>query len=142
MTRGALKRLWHRIAEPKNVTVTQTVIYAAVVVLGIATLLDPPLSVAAATASAHNALTWFWSGCFILGGLAGMTGAPTGKWMIEKPGITLVLTGLLIYFASLVWRLATGTGAGWVTMPLVIIAMGHMAARYFRIYRYSYEPGK
>lgn len=133
------KSLWLRLQEPRAVTVAQTLVYAVATFAGVMSLIAPPTSF---EGYLGISVPYVWGGFAILGGLAGMYSAPTGKWLIEKPAVIACLTATSLYAGSVLTLHITTNGNRLVQLSFVIIALLHFVTRYFRIRPFSYEPGK
>jgi hypothetical protein len=137
--RTAAVWLWARITEPKLITIVQTCIYAGIALAGLSAMLDPPMSVKGVWGPT---LTAVWAWLLISGGGIGALTAPVGRWWAEKLGLVAAATGVLLY-ASIVLSLHfTDPGNRLVQLCFILVVLMHLAIRFLRIHRFSYEPGR
>lgn len=131
-----IHRVWHRIQEPRFITLFQTAVYLAMAVAGITSLVDPPPLV---SGTLGPALTAWWGWLATLGGISGFIVCPYGIWWMEKVSIMLSGGGFAVY-----WFVIADLNSDYMTEQLMMVTMLILffAARYARIRKSAYDPEK
>lgn len=137
---GLASRVWAFIEEPKAVTIVQAImVYLAAVGGGILTLIWPPTTTSIILGD--NLVTWI-AGLLIFGGAVGTVTSIIGWWWIERPlAIGFLTVAVTLYLWSVIeaqW--VSDSGARWLQMTCVFIALGGLATRWIRIRKANYDP--
>ena len=90
-----LYRIWHRLPEPKIITVLYAAAYLNFLVYGLAQIF---YSVGFSADNLTPVLTNLVACTFIIGGAIALASIPKGYWQFERGGIILVATGLITQF--------------------------------------------
>lgn len=137
--RKAIARFWGAIPPPKTITLIHTLTYAFLAISGWSALTDPPRSI---EGTWGTTLTLIWGICLLAGGAVAGIAAPTGRWLIEKPALLLVATGVVMYGTAIIALQFQESGNRLVQLLFVTTVLAHLVVRFLRIHKFSYEPGR
>ena len=100
-------RLWQLLDEPRARTAIRMVAYTILIGAGVGAFGSPPSSLKTAWGALF---TDVWAALLILGGATCLAATPRGWWWIERIGITIAGTGLLMYLSVVVTLHVTQPG--------------------------------
>ena len=130
-------RLWESITEPRHLKLAYLGIYALTTLLGIVTLLHPPIS---AEGPMGATMATVWACTYILGGVVGMITVLPGWWWAERILALLPIgLGMVMYLAGVLWHYWGGP-LPWTYIGLILLASTPFLIRWPLIWSYSYEP--
>lgn len=135
----AVRSLWERVTEPRRLRAFYAVVYAVTLLIGFATLLSPPQSIAG---ELGPFVTTFWAVLLVLGGFGGLLTVLPGWWWAERLSIWLVFAGLGIYLlVVLSLHLNARDGSSRLTqLGVIALASGVFAVRLMLTKGMDYEP--
>lgn len=135
----ALKRAWYRIQEPRTLKVFYLAVYLLAVWVGMVTLINPPTSIEGALGSA---ITAFWAGFIVIGGVGAALTVLPGWWWVEKLSVWLILCGIAIYQGVVIWLHIAGaegssrlTQAGFIAFAALLFILRLILTR-----KWDFEP--
>lgn len=96
------------IAEPRHLTVIFALAYALLTYAGFSALRMPPSSI---EGELGPLMVTVWSWLWVIGGLLAVAGALPGWWYVERSGLIVLVTGALIYDAT-IWTLHVTSTVG------------------------------
>lgn len=138
---GLAVRLWRAISEPRHLKIAYLAIYVATAIIGIVTLLHPPMSVEGPLGAT---LATIWACLYMIGGLVAAVAVLPGWWWAERLlGIIPILGGMAMYLAVVIWqhRHAVEAGGSRLTqIGIILLACSPFILRGLLIRSYSYEP--
>lgn len=137
--RGFLRELADDIPPPEEITAIQVVIYLVAAAGGVSALAHPPGSI---TGQWGVVLTTLWALFQGVGGAVAAPAAIQGWWMIEKPALLAVATGITMYATGVVTAHFAEPGNRLPQLSVILIAIFYLATRFIRIHKYAYQPGK
>lgn len=130
-------RLTSWIADPKAVSTLAAIAWAFIAYAGFRAFGSPPTSIAN---ELGGIITTGWAALFIIGGLCGVIGALPGWWYLERAGIVILTTGLLVYDA-VVWYLHITTPGNRAVQGSIVLGMVALSlARFARISGATLDP--
>lgn len=130
---------WSRVSEPRSITALHCLVYVLIAIAGASALIDPPNTLSSSWGGAFSTL---WAASLLLGGSVAACAAYFGRWWLEKIALLLVCTGVVLY-ASIVTTIHFYTSSNKSVHALfLVVVVLHLAVRYLRIHRFSYEPGR
>ena len=130
-------RLWQLLDEPRARTALRMVAYTILVGAGIGAFGAPPSSI---RAEWGPLLTDAWAAALIVGAATCLVATPRGWWWIERIGITVAGTGLLMYL-SVVVTLHVTTGGNRIPQSAVIaFAITLLVERYIATKAAALDP--
>ena len=130
-------RLWQLLDEPRVRTAIRMVAYAVLIVAGIGAFGTPPASLKAAC-GLH--VTDIWAAALILGGATCLVATPRGWWWIERIGITIAGTGLLMYLSVVVTLHVTSAGNRIPQAAIIAFALTLLVERYIATKDAALDP--
>ncbi len=89
-----LTEAWQKISEPRHLKLFYAGVYVLAIWVGMVTLITPPSSIEGALGSA---ITAFWAGLILIGGIGGTVTVLPGWWWAERLSVCLILAGIAIY---------------------------------------------
>lgn len=135
----ALKRAWYWIEEPRTLKVFYLGVYLLAVWVGMVTLINPPNSIEGALGSA---ITSFWAGLIVLGGVGAAATILPGWWWAERLSVWLIILGVAIYEGVVIYLHVVGaqgssrlTQAGFVAMAALLFILRLILTR-----KWDFEP--
>lgn len=131
--------LWGEITAPPHIKPIMAVAYGIATLTGMATLTNPPQSIAGELGPVLAAV-WAW--CFIAGGALGLATVFTPWWWAERVALIWADTGIAVYlFVVLNLHILAPPGSSRLTQIGIIgLASCLLALRWHLIRVYSYEP--
>lgn len=129
--------VWLRIQEPRIVTILQFFIYLCAMASGYFALMNPPRSI---EATAGPGLTFYWSILLLGGGVLGAITVLPGWWLFERAATIACFGAATIYGFNIFTLNSIESGNRLPQLFMILIAVLHFAARWFRIRRYSFDP--
>lgn len=121
------------------IRVTDLVVYAAVLLGGVAAVFATPTSVV--DQLLHTPiLIAVWAVLLIGGGLVGFIGRLTRYWLIEGPATVSAFFGALIYLVLLI-NVALSSSTTTVAAALIFVAMAGLFRRWLELQIFGSEPG-
>lgn len=130
-------RAWLRIQEPRALSVIYFLAYAAVFVMGLAVVGDPPRAVQGAIG---ESLVTLWAGMLVVGGGIGVATVLQGAWLFERAGAILCMVAMLIYGIAMSALPVSQPSLRVATICFVVFSILAFAARLVHTRRYSYDP--
>ena len=131
------RHIWMLIEEPRVRRVLWSVAYLLLTAGGIATLLNPPVSVEQAVGPF---LAYLWGGMVTVGGAVGAWSTLTRWWVAERAAILLCWHGALIYLALTIYNHAAGGGNRLPQAAFIAFALVAFAIRFYDIRRFNKRP--
>lgn len=129
--------IWLRIQEPRIITVLHFFIYLCALAAGYFALQSPPRSI---EVTAGQGLTFYWSILLLGGGLLGAFTVLPGWWLFERAAAIACFGAAAIYGVNIYSLHSTESGNRLPQLFMVLIAVLHFAARWFRIRRDAFDP--
>lgn len=129
-----LYKLYLKIAEPRVVRLLHFGIYICLLVAGIGVIFHPPRSF---EGSLGILLVLMFGGMLFLGALIAAVSVLPGVWWLERVGLILLATGLLIYTVTMI-----SLNASPVTLSIPIGFILTLVLRWLEIRRYQLAPRK
>ncbi len=134
MLKKAFSYIWNSIAEPRVQRVIQFGIYLWLFVSGLLTLCLPPVNI---TDSIGLILTYVFGSFIFFGALAGGIAVLPGIWWLERVGVILLFTALMMYVVvAIVWGLSP------IGVALIIAFAICFVQRWFEIRGAQLAPKK
>lgn len=130
-------RLWQILHEPRVRTAIRMVAYAALVVAGIGAFGLPPASLKAAWG---GLVIDAWAAALTLGAATCLVATPRGWWWIERIGITIAGTGLLMYLSVVVALHITTDGNRVPQAAVIAFALTLLVERYIATKDAALDP--
>lgn len=130
-------RLWQLLDEPRVRTALRMTAYAALVVAGIGAFGSPPTSLKAAWG---GLVTDAWAAALILGSATCLVATPRGWWWIERIGITIAGTGLLMYLSVVVTLHVTAAGNRIPQAAVIAFALTLLVERFIATKDAALDP--
>ena len=130
-------RLWQLLDEPRARTAIRMVAYATLVVAGIGAFGLPPTSLKAAWG---GPVTNVWAALLTLGSATCLVATPRGWWWIERIGITIAGTGLLMYLSVVVALHVTSDGNRVPQAAVIAFALTLLVERYIATKDAALDP--
>lgn len=130
-------RLWAMMSEPKIVTAAMGGTWLIILAIGTAALFTPPMTI---THELGGALTVLWAILLLLGGAFGLIGCLPGWWWVERAGIYLAATGMLVYLIVVLSLHYTQPGSRLVQAGFILAAVSSMVVRWLRIRGAQLDP--
>lgn len=96
------------IQEPRHLTVIYALIYVALTYGGWSALQNAPSSI---EGQLGPLMVTVWSWLWVIGGLLAALGALPGWWYAERAGLIILITGTLVYDAT-IWTLHFQSSTG------------------------------
>lgn len=137
--RRAVQRFWLGIPVPRPITLAFTVGYAVCVAAGVSGFIDPPSTFDAVWS---GTVTRLWSSLLVIGGLLGVIAAPWGRWLVEKPALILMATGVAMYASVVLLLHVQQPDNRLIQFFMLLLVLDLLLIRYLRIHKYSFEPGR
>ena len=134
-----LLRLWHKVREPRVISVTYFGIYAVLFAAAISALLDPPKSVEGHIGAV--AMTML-AAMLAFGGLVGAPSALVGIWWLERTAVFAIAMSALIYGGIVATLHVTGTGNRLLQLGFVVTVLLMQIVRWHRIRQRPYDPDR
>lgn len=128
------KDLFSKIAEPKTARLLQFVIYLMFLFVGVYTAIDRPDNLENVIG---QGLLLMFSLFVVSGSLLGLFAILPGIWWLERAGIILLNTGLLMYLIMIVY-----SDASLVGITVVSIMVISKVQRWFEIKDWALAPRK
>lgn len=136
--RGWMQEWWLRVPEPREMSAAFTVVYFAAFLTGLATLLNPPTSLAREVGGPQVMASV--GALLIVGALVSMFGGARSHWKLERIGLWL-MTGALGIYGLIVLTLHYSTpGSRLTQLGVIAIAMLCFGVRFLMIWRFSFKP--
>ena len=131
--------LWGEITAPPHIKPIMAVAYGVATFTGLATLTNPPQSIAGEVGPVLAAV-WAWS--FIAGGVLGLATVFTPWWWAERTALIFAGTGVAVYaFVVLNLHILAPPGSSRLTQVGIIgLAVCLLVLRWHLIRVYSYQP--
>jgi len=101
--------LFMKIAEPRVLRVLQFGVYICLIVAGGGVLANPPTSFENVIGLS---LVYVFGGFLIIGAMLGAFAVLPGIWWLERVGILVIVTGLLMYIVMVVSLQSSSVGIG------------------------------
>ncbi|MGQ7788710.1 hypothetical protein [Nesterenkonia sp. K-15-9-6] len=140
---NSIVRLWHFIKEPRNITITFWIFYAALTIGGTWTLIHPPQSISTYfgdTVATIAVITWptLWA----TGGAIGLLVTLQGWWWAERIALVLIAGGAFIYYGSIIEAALAGGGSRSAMLTAVSALFFLVVVRFMLISRADFNPEK
>lgn len=132
-----LLNLWHRVQEPRALSVIYFFAYLAVFVLGLAVASDPPRAV---QGTLGQILVTWWATMLMVGGGIGAATALQGAWLFERGGAILCMFAMAIYGVAMAALPVSQLSLRTATLCFVIFSILAFAARLVNTRQYAYDP--
>ncbi|WP_449280430.1 hypothetical protein [Leucobacter sp.] len=128
---------WLRIPDPRDISLAYTVIYVIAGATGLVTLVYPPTTIKAAIGPAAMAGIGV---LLLVGAVLGMLGGAWEHWKLERVGIGLMGSALVIYGILVAVLHFQSPGSRLTQLGVIVLAVGVFAVRYLMIRRYTFRP--
>lgn len=127
-------KLYLKIAEPRVVRILHFGIYICLLISGLGVIAHPPRSF---EGSLGFLLVMMFGGMLFIGALISAISVLPGIWWLERVGLILLVTGLLIYTVTMFSLKASP-----VTLSIPIGFILTLVLRWLEIRRYQLAPRK
>ena len=132
-----LREWWRRVPEPRIISTITTVLYAVILLTGIATAASPPRSLLGVFGEVTmQVLAWL----FIVGAVVGMIGGALDFWQLERVGLAGMMLGLVSYAVTVGILQHIGDGSRFTQLGVILAAMFALIFRLALIWRYPWKP--
>lgn len=121
-----------------TVRIVDMLVYAAILVGGLYSLLWPSARVAESLLG-YEWLVLLWAILLLGGGLVGFIGRLTRYWLVETPGTVAAFFGITIYFVVL-GQYAFVSVTATTAAALVLVALAAMLRRWLELQIFGSEP--
>ena len=132
-------RIWHKVREPRVISVTYFGIYAVLFAAAVSALLDPPRSVEGHIGAVAMIML---AAMLAFGGLVGAPSALIGIWWLERTAVFAIAMSALIYGGIIIGLHTTGTGNRLLQLGFVITVLLMQIVRWHRIRQRPYDPDR
>ncbi|RLV54839.1 hypothetical protein D9V41_14715 [Aeromicrobium phragmitis] len=132
-----LARAWHRINEPRTISVLYFVSYLVLTAGGVTALVIPPTSLEGEIGA--TAMTMLAS-LLVFGGSIGSVSALPGIYWLERFAVGAIASSATIYLLIIVTLHFTSTGNRLLQAAFVCSVLLHQGVRWMRIRERPYRP--
>ncbi|MFC4223580.1 hypothetical protein [Lysinibacter cavernae] len=134
----SVRDIWESITEPRHLKTAYAAIYLIVLGIGAGSLVTPP---AVMTGEIGELTSIAWSLLFIVGAIGGIVAVFPGWWWVERLAIGMILVGIGIYFAVVIWAdMHDGGVTRYTQAGLSFLSGSVFYIRWLLIKKYSFEP--
>lgn len=130
------RKVWGLIAEPRNITLIYCAVYVWFIAQGVVNFTAPHVDV-------EDSIPRTVVNCLLVGGgLVGLAATPRGLWLIERPGIFMIICAYAIH---LYWTVGDFNHDGDIEpqkCARLIVIMLLLSARFLSIKRAMLDPAK
>lgn len=138
LVRGWVTEWWLRVPEPREMSVAFTFVYVAAFLTGLATLLNPPMSLSKEVGGEQVMASV--GGLLIAGALIAMLGGARRYWKLERIGLGVMTGAIGIYGLIVLILHHSSTGSRLTQLGIIVIALMCFGVRFLMIWRFSFQP--
>ena len=128
---------WLRVREPGVIIASTSVLWLVLIVLGVTSLINPPSTITHEVGP-EVAKVWAWG--LVGGAVLGFGGCLSAWWWIERTGITVTATALMVWLVTVPSSPATPPGIRWALAELIVAMLVVLGIRWIRVSGLQVDP--
>lgn len=132
-----LHNLWLRVQEPRALSAIYFFAYGAVLIMGLAVVVDPPRTV---QGPLGLTLVICWAWMLMAGGAIGVGTVLQGAWLFERAGAVLCMFAMAIYGVAILSLPVAQPSLRLASICFVIFSILAFAARLVNTRHAAYDP--
>lgn len=133
----AWRDIWRSLTDPPHQKPVYAAIYVITIVTGLATILNPPMSIQAEV----GPVIMDWIGImWLAGGAVAVPAMITGWWWVERLAIASASIGLAMYGAVVTLLHFQAEGSRLTQLGVILLAACAYVLRWLSIRERSFEP--